>query len=123
MRKWIRRYQALGVDGLKNHLNWKNYTREIKLKAILEYENGISMNSIIDKYDISDKSVLKRWIKKYNSHKELKDSRGENSTMTKGRKLSFKEKLEKQGITQSMSRLGKCIDNGPMKGYQGTLKS
>lgn len=35
----------------------------------------------------------------------------------------YKAKLEKQDITQSMSRPGKCIDNGPMEGFFGTLKS
>lgn len=37
--------------------------------------------------------------------------------------IAFKKKIEKQGMTQSMSRVGKCIDNGPMEGYWGTLKS
>jgi putative transposase len=27
------------------------------------------------------------------------------------------------GMTQSMSRVGRCIDNGPMEGYWGILKS
>ncbi len=27
-----------------------------------------------------------------------------------------------RGITQSMSRVGKCIDNGPMEGFWGILK-
>ncbi|RAO99895.1 hypothetical protein PW5551_01135 [Petrotoga sp. 9PW.55.5.1] len=35
----------------------------------------------------------------------------------------FKNKLEKSEMTQSMSRVGKCIDNGPMEGFFGTLKS
>lgn len=35
----------------------------------------------------------------------------------------FKTKLESSGMTQSMSRVGKCIDNGPMEGFFGTLKS
>lgn len=34
----------------------------------------------------------------------------------------FKHKLEAAGMTQSMSRVGKCIDNGPMEGFFGTLK-
>jgi transposase InsO family protein len=35
---------------------------------------------------------------------------------------TFHAKLEKAGMTQSMSRVGKCIDNGPMEGYWGILK-
>lgn len=35
----------------------------------------------------------------------------------------FKLKLDEVGMIQSMSRVGKCIDNGPMQGFWGTLKS
>jgi transposase InsO family protein len=35
----------------------------------------------------------------------------------------FKTKLEEAEMTQSMSRVGKCIDNGPMEGFFGILKS
>lgn len=34
----------------------------------------------------------------------------------------FKNKLDLAGMTQSMSRVGKCIDNGPMEAFWGTLK-
>ena len=34
----------------------------------------------------------------------------------------FHTKIEKAGMTQSMSRVGKCIDNGPMEGFWGILK-
>lgn len=34
----------------------------------------------------------------------------------------FKDRIEKARMTQSMSRVGKCIDNGPMEGFFGTLK-
>lgn len=35
----------------------------------------------------------------------------------------FKVKLDEQGMIQSMSRVGKCIDNGPMEAFWGTLKA
>ena len=35
----------------------------------------------------------------------------------------FHAKLEAAGIEHSMSRVGRCIDNGPMEGFWGTLKS
>lgn len=35
----------------------------------------------------------------------------------------FKVKLDAQGIKASMSRVGRCIDNGPMEGFWGSLKS
>ncbi|MBB5337400.1 transposase InsO family protein, partial [Pectinatus brassicae] len=34
----------------------------------------------------------------------------------------FKKRLESRNLTQSMSRVGKCIDNSPMEGFWGTLK-
>lgn len=34
----------------------------------------------------------------------------------------FHDKLTAAGMTQSMSRVGKCVDNGPMEGFWGILK-
>lgn len=35
----------------------------------------------------------------------------------------FKNKLDNIGATQSMSRVSRCIDNGPMEGFWGIIKS
>ena len=35
---------------------------------------------------------------------------------------AFHQKLEMAGMKQSMSRVGRCIDNGPMEGFWGILK-
>ena len=35
----------------------------------------------------------------------------------------FKHKLDSINATQSMSRVGRCIDNGPMEGFWGIIKS
>lgn len=34
----------------------------------------------------------------------------------------FHTRLTELGMTQSMSRVGKCIDNGPIEGFWGTIK-
>ena len=36
---------------------------------------------------------------------------------------TFRRKLDDAGMRQSMSRVGRCIDNGPMEGFWGILKS
>lgn len=36
---------------------------------------------------------------------------------------AFKSKINKAGMVQSMSRVARCIDNGPMEGFWGILKS
>lgn len=38
------------------------------------------------------------------------------------RSLEYRSALEKLNITHSMSRVGKCIDNGPMEGLFGNIK-
>lgn len=35
----------------------------------------------------------------------------------------FKKKLDDAGMTQSMSRVSRCIDNGPMESFWGMMKS
>lgn len=35
---------------------------------------------------------------------------------------AFRNMLDEAGFVQSMSRVGRCIDNGPMEGFWGTLK-
>lgn len=35
----------------------------------------------------------------------------------------FKKKLDDSGMTQSMSRVSRCIDNGPMESFWGMMKS
>ncbi len=35
----------------------------------------------------------------------------------------FRAKLDQAKMVQSMSRVGRCIDNGPMEGFWGILKS
>ena len=34
----------------------------------------------------------------------------------------FSRMLENDGLTQSMSRVGHCIDNGPVESFQGFIK-
>ncbi len=35
---------------------------------------------------------------------------------------TFRQKILDAGMTQSMSRVGRCIDNGPMEGFWGIMK-
>ncbi|WP_268600762.1 DDE-type integrase/transposase/recombinase [Paenibacillus alvei] len=36
---------------------------------------------------------------------------------------TFKKKLDDTGMAQSMSRISRCIDNGPMESFWGMMKS
>ncbi|TJX12794.1 transposase [Tissierella creatinini] len=95
LREWIRNFEALGVDGLSTTKN-SFYSEEIKNLAVRDYLDGKgSLADICKKYKIRGKYQLRQWILKYNSHEMLKTSGiGGSSTMTKGRKTTYEERIE-----------------------------
>ena len=64
-------------------------------------------------FDTLDKAVLEN----PNAHPLFHSDRGFQYTSR-----TFHKKLLDAGMTQSMSRVGRCIDNGPMEGFWGILK-
>ena len=63
-------------------------------------------------------AAYKQAVKAYpNAHPLFHSDRGFQFT-----RAPFQNQLEDQGMTQSMSRVGCCIDNGPMEGWQGIIK-
>lgn len=96
VRIWRNRYEALGAEGLEDAKSWKSYSKVLKEAAIQDYLSGhYSLREVTRKYEISSKSVLRQWIKKYNGHREMKDTgKGTSSSMTKGRKTTFNERIE-----------------------------
>jgi len=81
--------------------------------GIIAYKVGSSNNNSLA-FETFDAAV-----RKYSDAKPLFHSdRGYQYTSK-----AFRAKLDAQGITQSMSRVGRCIDNGPMEAFWGILKS
>lgn len=86
---------------------------DLKDKSIVSYAIGHSNNNqfVFDTFDAA--------IQKYPNAKPLFHSdRGFQYTSK-----AFRAKLDAQGMIQSMSRAGRCIDNGPMEAFWGTLKA
>jgi transposase InsO family protein len=86
---------------------------DLKDKSIVAYSIGHSNNNILvgDTFDNA--------VRMYPDAKPLFHSdRGFQYTSR-----FFRAKLDAQGMTQSMSRVGRCIDNGPMEAFWGTLKA
>lgn len=110
--KWLSDVTEFKVIGNK---------QKLYLSAILDlYDNSIvsyvlschNNNKLV--FDTFDKA-----IKMYPDAKPIFHSdRGYQYTSR-----IFKFKLDEQGIIQSMSRVGKCIDNGPMESFWGIIKS
>ncbi|HEL0023088.1 TPA: IS3 family transposase, partial [Streptococcus equi subsp. zooepidemicus] len=95
IKKWIRKYENSGIDGLKESRTWKQYSKELKEQAVQDYLNNLgSLETIIEKYHISSQSVLKRWINQYTSDKALQTTSKGLSRMKQGRKTTFEERVE-----------------------------
>lgn len=122
----------LNRDFTANHKNEKWLTDVTEFKAI-GCKQKLYLSAIFDLYDtcvITYKMSLfnnnqlafdtfEEAIHKYPDAKPIFHSdRGFQYTSK-----IFKAKLDKQGMIQSMSRVGRCIDNGPMEAFWGTLKS
>ena len=113
VRRWQVKYQSEGLEGLKESTTWKAYSKELKVMAVQDYlANQFTVYEILIKYQISSDSMLKKWVEKYTSHSELKDSgKGMSKAMTKGRKTTVEERIE---IAQD------CVENG--RHYQATAE-
>jgi len=96
LRNWIRLYETFGAEGLKTGSTASHYSKEQKKGAVKDYlSHRITTKEILKKYKIRSETQLRRWIKRYNSHEELKSSRtGGRVIMTKGRKTTFDERVE-----------------------------
>ena len=94
-KQWVNNYEAMGADAFMTCHN-KHYSKAEKEQAVAAYlaDEGSHMD-ICKKYKIHSTTQLRRWIKKYNGHEELKASgTGGLTIMTKGRKTSFEERIE-----------------------------
>lgn len=108
---WVEKFEKDGLIGLEDLKAWSHYSQDLKEAAVKDYISGeFSQYEIVRKYQISSRSVLISWINKYNSHRDLEDmSKGRTSSMTKGRKTSWDERIQVVHY---------CLDNG--KDYQKT---
>ena len=82
-------------------------------RRIVAYKIGSSNNNKLV-FDTFDEAVENN----PNAHPLFHSDRGFQCTSK-----IFRAKLESAKMIQSMSRVGRCIDNGPMEGFWGILKS
>ena len=91
LKDWIRLYETFGMEGLKTGSSATHYSRETKQAAVQDYlAHKLPVKEILKKYQIRSDTQLRKWIKKYNGHEELKTSgTGGTVIMAKGRKTSY----------------------------------
>ena len=98
-----------GPEGEKAYLS---SILDLKSRDIVSFAIGKHNNSqlVFDTFDLA--------VQKYpDAHPLFHSDRGFQYTSQQ-----FKARLDKQKMTQSMSRIGRCIDNGPIEGFWGILK-
>ena len=93
---------------------------KLYLSAILDLFDRRIVSFVI--HDRSDNALVFETLDKAvaedpDAHPQFHSDRGFQYT-----NRTFHAKLEQIGMTQSMSRIGKCIDNGPMEGFRDILK-
>lgn len=113
LREWIAKYESMGIVGLQDAKEWTRRTEAEKHAAVLAYlESNQSLREVCKKFKIRSSAQLREWIKRYNGHEKLKSTNyGGGIHMTKGRSVTFEEKVE---IVEF------CIKNG--KAYAETMK-
>jgi len=98
------------IDGTKAYLS---AILDLYDNSIISYALGHSNNNALV-FDTFDKAIKAN----PNASPLFHSDRGFQYTS----KL-FKKKLDNIKATQSMSRVSRCIDNGPMEGFWGIIKS
>ena len=96
VESWIRIYENEGAGGFTYQAN-KEYSRELKTAAVLDYLKGKgSHQEICKKYGIRGKRTLEVWIQVYNAHGDFNSSKhsGGGSYMKQGRDTTKGERLE-----------------------------
>ena len=74
LRYWIKKYEGQGVVAFAEKIGNAKYSKEFKIQCVEAVIRGEgSVDDIVAKYNISDRHLLRDWIKRYNANMELKD--------------------------------------------------
>ncbi len=100
VKRWNATFKTQGESAFDYHnSNLCRYTADFKQKVVDDYlSGGGSFQSIAVKYGIHAESTVLQWVKQYNSHKELTDSRKIGDYLMakelKSRKTTLEERIE-----------------------------
>ena len=109
VRHWFAAYRAYGEAGLiRSNSMLCRYSAELKRRVVAEYlAGGISTLELAHKYGIRAENTVSKWIRQYNVHEELTDSRPE-----KGEYLMVKNNKPRKTTRDERIRIVEyCIAN------------
>lgn len=125
------------VENILNREFQKDYQpMEVLLTDVTEFKYGVQSKAYLSAVlDYGEKKIVAFKLSKHNNNalvrktfSQIKDRIKPTKTLIHSDRgsqytsYSFKDFVDKHQVIQSMSRVGKCIDNGPMEGFFGTIK-
>lgn len=136
-KKYIKSTPEITAQNILNREFNANDIHEKWLTDVTEFKYGDGKKAYLSAIlDLGDKSIVSYVIGKSNNnelvfktfdiatknHPNAKPIFHSDCGFQYTNKI-FKKKLDQAGMVQNMSRVGRCIDNGPMEGFWGILKS
>lgn len=135
-KKYIRSTPQQVAENLLNREFTAQESNQKWLTDVTEFKYGNGQKAYLSAIlDLHDKSIVAYVLGHFNNNNlvfqtldlALETTPGSTPMIHSDRGFQytswgFKKRLESHGLTQSMSRVSKCIDNGPMEGFWGTLK-
>ena len=104
IKEYVARYKANGASAFVELGHNAVYSKGLKLKAVKEYIDGKgSLQVISAKYGLRSKTLLRNWIKMYNSGKDFGHKMLGGSRMKQGRETTQEERI---AIAKD------CLENG-----------
>ncbi len=136
-KKYIKSTPKHAAENLLNREFHSDKPNHKWLTDVTEFKYGhnkkVYLSAILDLYD---NSIISYALGHRNDNQlvfntldmALKACKGSNPMLHSDRGFQytshgFKRKINKAQMTQSMSRVGRCIDNGLMEGFWGIIKS
>ncbi|WP_326828379.1 IS3 family transposase, partial [Tissierella pigra] len=136
-KNYIKSTPEITADNILNRDFKSNQFGEKWLTDVTEMKYGSGGKAYLSAIlDLADKSIVSFVLGHSNNNKlvfdtfDIAHSKYPNSSpifhSDRGYQYTsktFKKKLDEAGMIQSMSRVSRCIDNGPMEAFWGMLKS
>jgi len=112
LKDWVHKYKEQGAGVFATGQGNKRYSKEFKIvcaEAVIRGEG--SVDDIVAKYNISDRHLLRDWIKRYNANMELKD-------YDPKREVYMAESRRKTTLEERKEIVEYCISHG--RDYKNT---
>ena len=88
-----------GDDRINLKEKHSSYSKKFKEQVVQDYmQNGLSHKELAAKYNISSRSVIIQWIKRYNNHIEQRNYDPHPEVYIAERKKTTKEELKRKEI-------------------------